>query len=1071
MRPSFWMIPFLASGCSEIVVPLPPLDIGPPEDAIDKIETLEDKGQRIDISDFLEALVCKNDDDCKHLTENCAVGRCKEGTCITEYLPKGTQCTTGEVPDACLTFECDGNGSCIKAFLPDGTQCVPQDPSASCGIYKCEGGECKFAQACQDLDPCTRDECDHERFICRFVPISGEPCDDDDPCTDGDTCVMGICVGMREPCDDQNPCTTDLCSKENGCVHISADGLPCDDGDPCTANDVCREGKCVSGPQIDCDDGNPCTIDKCDEDTGQCVHEPSNEKEIECDANLCTVDDYCEDGFCHPGSSLTCSVPTMCAADVAPDPNCDCIRSVCLPDLGCIYAVENLCMECSFLEAGCADNNPCTREVCDFDPNSLVGDTVCYYELQENHPETSDSCSLVDKCALGGTCSNGICVPTGYKDCDDNNPCTDDFCDKVTGKCVHSFHMLACDDNDPCTFNDRCIMGECKGEPVDCNDQNPCTRDYCDTATGKCVFEPMAGFCDDGNPCTVGDRCVEGVCIGTRASCDDKDPCTIDYCDPKLQICVNQPILACLNCTKNEDCFDGNDCTIDICDDGKCKFLRQNGGACDDGNVCTGDDRCVNGECVGGALKVCEERPCNVVFCDPNKGCVYVPVGGACDDGNQITVGDRCVNGVCVPGALSDCSLIPEGSACTDGDESTTLDFCLAGKCLGIQETPFRIFKRPTYLRAVSATRLIAGYYMDDNNAPKAFLAEIPTSFSTPRVIAETVTAGRYNAVYGLAGAGDYALIAYAHDPTSRWQIRGEFHIPKWMGDISAIDGAFNLLGSHCSDVYHYVFGGTTIDMEQVALIHCKTYSVPFGYLCLSEVACGSFMTFRIPLQNLIVTTKDVSVLTYSGCSYSACIAEAYVGVTTTGASVSSVILKATPPVSGGDMLETLTRASNYFDKEVEAIKVIMDGSKLVLFGVGKSGLMFEIALEDMSPLTDPTIIHAITNQESYDFTSVAASKEYLFVGGVQKKETETEQWVILFHRLASGLGEFGTYTVVPLATCKASTQDCGRFGLLEVAYDEQNSELLIVGSRPTSDGYEGVLYRLDMKKVTGSSQ
>ena len=1080
MRHSLWLILIVAFGCSDIIVPLPRLDMVSPEhdvaDAVatDEVESSEDTGQVFDIFDSFDTPICKNDEDCQHLAKPCVVARCTNGICTTENAPKGTLCSTGENTDDCVSFECNGKGLCEKVISPDGTSCIPVNPSAGCGFYKCKDGQCEFAEPCQDLDPCTKDECDDKSFTCRFVPISGEVCDDDDPCTSEDTCIMGICVGTKDACDDHNPCTVDSCSKEAGCAHVPADGLPCDDGNPCTVGDVCQNGNCMAGTPIDCDDGNICTKDLCDTETGQCLHEPLNGDFGECDANLCTVGDYCDGGFCHPGSVLYCPPPAGCGLSAqmnrSRDPNCDCIRSVCLPDLGCVYAVEDLCMECTFLPKHCDDKNPCTWDEC------YVSDApdACHYVPLEFRSEES-SCPLVDKCAIGGTCWNGMCVPAGYKDCDDKNPCTDDFCDKVTGNCVHLFNTLACDDKNPCTFDDRCTMGVCKGEPVDCDDKNPCTEDHCDTITGRCTFEPGEGFCDDGNPCTVGDRCVEGVCVGTKASCDDKDPCTIDYCDPNLQTCVNQPILLCRKCTRNEDCFDGNDCTLDICSDGVCKFLKQNGGTCDDGDSCTGDDRCVNGECVGGALRVCEERPCNVVYCDPSHGCVYVPVGGACDDGNPLTVGDRCVNGVCVPGAVSNCSSMPEGSTCTDGDDTTTQDFCLAGKCVGIKETNFKVFNHPTYFKGVSASRLIAGNYTDDKGASKGFLAEVPAPFSTPKVIAETVTEGQYNAVYGLLGAGDNALVAYAHDSASKWQVGGQMNMPKSMGDISAVDGAFNPLASPetCSSVYHYVFGGTTFDRQQVALIHCKAYSWMFGYLCLPQVSCGSFLTFTLPFQNFSVLTKDVQVLPYSGCSYSACIAEAYVGATVTmGSFVSSVLLKATPPVSGGDMVATLTQASNYFNGEVEAIKVVNDGSNLVLFGVGRSGLMFEIPLKEMSPMTDPTLFNAVVrDQSSYDFMSIASGSDYLFIGGVQRKDSDTKQWVIIFHRLSSGLGEFGTYSVIPLATCKVSTQHCDSFELFKVAYDDKNGELLMVGSKPTSDGYEGVLYRLDMKKITTSRQ
>jgi len=36
-------------------------------------------------------------------------------------------------------------------------------------------------------------------------------------------------------------------------------------------------------------------------------------------------------------------------------------------------------------------------------------------------------------------------------------------------------------------------------------------------------------FCNDLNPCTVGDHCANGMCVGAGwMACDDGDPCTDD---------------------------------------------------------------------------------------------------------------------------------------------------------------------------------------------------------------------------------------------------------------------------------------------------------------------------------------------------------------------------------------------------------------------------------------------------------------------------------------------------------------------------------------------------------------
>jgi hypothetical protein len=73
--------------------------------------------------------------------------------------------------------------------------------------------------------------------------------------------------------------------------------------------------------------------------------------------------------------------------------------------------------------------------------------------------------------------------------CDDNNACTTDACDPATGECVFT-DTVTCDDNNACT-TDACdpATGECVFTPgPPCDDNDICTDDACDPATGECVF-------------------------------------------------------------------------------------------------------------------------------------------------------------------------------------------------------------------------------------------------------------------------------------------------------------------------------------------------------------------------------------------------------------------------------------------------------------------------------------------------------------------------------------------------------------------------------------------------------
>ena len=113
----------------------------------------------------------------------------------------------------------------------------------------------------------------------------------------------------------------------------------------------------------------------------------------------------------------------------------------------------------------------------------------------------------------------------GPLDCDDDNKCTEDFCDG--GLCVYDY--VLCDDGDPCT-KDFCNGGECFASPLSCDDGNPCTDNPCDPDSGcKVIFNSAP--CGDDNQCTVDDVCQSGLCKGAPLDCEDGNPCTDNWCD------------------------------------------------------------------------------------------------------------------------------------------------------------------------------------------------------------------------------------------------------------------------------------------------------------------------------------------------------------------------------------------------------------------------------------------------------------------------------------------------------------------------------------------------------------
>jgi hypothetical protein len=119
-----------------------------------------------------------------------------------------------------------------------------------------------------------------------------------------------------------------------------------------------------------------------------------------------------------------------------------------------------------------------------------------------------------------------------------------------------------------------------------CNDNNPCTTDKCDPVTGDCIYTPIP--CSTTNKCKTASCPTTGLYAGTCVTSDIPYPTVsdkcVDYgCEPTTGFYQ-----------KAKDCNDGNPCTVDTCDSATgCKNTPKN---CDDGNVCT-TDQCSGGQC------------------------------------------------------------------------------------------------------------------------------------------------------------------------------------------------------------------------------------------------------------------------------------------------------------------------------------------------------------------------------------------------------------------------------------------------------------------------------------------
>jgi len=272
-------------------------------------------------------------------------------------------------------------------------------------------------------------------------------------------------------------------------------------------------------------------------------------------------------------------------------------------------------------------------------------------------------------------------------DCDDSNGCTQDLC--VVDQCQHPHwpDKTLCDDKNPCTSNDACLDGLCTGQEKNCSDfDGACVQGECNPLSGSCearVKEDLTP-CEDGLFCSVDDICQSGVCIaGGDQNCDDDEPCTRDACSETERVCTHvwepkpdmEGPVGDASCLDDED----NDCDhlVDT-DDPDCLPCTVDED-CDDGNLCT--------------LNSCTDNVCETSATNE---------GGACEDGLYCTVDDVCANGVCrgqprvcVPSddchrsvCLEAADLCGEqqkddGETCDDSLYCSVQDSCHAGVCQG----------------------------------------------------------------------------------------------------------------------------------------------------------------------------------------------------------------------------------------------------------------------------------------------------------------------------------------------------------------------------------------------------
>lgn len=697
------------------------------------------------------------------------------GTC--DVFTRTGACDDG---DACTLFDTCINGDCFgqNKTCDDYIECTVDTCIAPTGVcqHMIAPGSCRIDGRCW-LDGDMNPECDC--LVCNAslstsdwsIVSSSLSCDDGDACTENDVCNTdtGICGGTPVTCPGSVlPCYFTECI-DGSCREIPFDdGTGCDDDDACTIDDVCTEGRCRGAPANCSFYDSPCVIGVCDPFDG--CRPQHLDLFTRCDIvsnNVCAGNYFCFFGDCVGVPSPPCPISTNPCTEFVCDPVLGCIEQVLVGqscDDNNTCTLEDVCAPDGSCTPGgiwinCDDLDPCTDDLCLADSGCLhvpILNCAACNETADCSPQTCQQVNCVRgqcryiaepagfSCADGDVCNghevctgNGVCVSLGPMTCDDNNPCTIDSCDSLTG-CEHTPDTGApCDDNDVCTGGDTCTFeGVCAGAQYPCPDDTYCLSYECVNVEGDPICLSTAinkgGYCSNGrDPCLNNGVCDEtGVCIEEPFECPRPTECIASYtclnatCVP-VPVADNTP-CDLLNLCKNSVCINGVCSAISdavvypptpqcvngaVCipETGELNPVYfEDGFPCDDDDACTQVSYCSAGMCIGTDPLLClSPDSCHAQgTCDPVSGsCTYaqLPDYTPCMGDNTTMTSSVCLSGTCIdggpifcPNSENEClrprldpelgcvyEFVNDGTFCDDDDICTVDTVCQSGQCTG----------------------------------------------------------------------------------------------------------------------------------------------------------------------------------------------------------------------------------------------------------------------------------------------------------------------------------------------------------------------------------------------------
>ena len=221
----------------------------------------------------------------------------------------------------------------------------------------------------------------------------------------------------------------------------------------------------------------------------------SGSSALRCHRDGCgCVLDACSGGAC-PGSGCTEAEDAACAAQGAQCQMGSCVGAGACAGVAVLPA--DVCWEgrrfhCD--DGGGATVVPPLTETCDGRDEDCDGATDEDFGLGAPCSAGAGACAFTGVLACASDGSGRVVCSATEPLCDDGNPCTTNGCDPVTG-CTFTPNTVPCDDGDRCTVGDRCAGGSCAPgalAPGCCGDAADCPEGERCSAEGRCEAEPCA---------------------------------------------------------------------------------------------------------------------------------------------------------------------------------------------------------------------------------------------------------------------------------------------------------------------------------------------------------------------------------------------------------------------------------------------------------------------------------------------------------------------------------------------------------------------------------------------------